>query len=98
MPAGVGVYLRPVQPDRPHFQQAHLAGELQHLDEQLFNLVEEPSPEGGDRVVVGMFVPGDEAESHGIPRRPLHDPKTLGCRVARHAAFHHCAAAKGDRN
>ena len=26
------------------------------------------------------------------------DPKTLGCRVARHAAFHHCAAAKGDRN
>ena len=35
VPAGVGVDFRAVEPDRPHFQHAHLARQQQHLNEQL---------------------------------------------------------------
>ena len=39
MPAGVGVDLRPVQPDYAHLQDAHLARQLKNLDEQLLDLL-----------------------------------------------------------
>jgi hypothetical protein len=34
VPARVGVDFRAVEPDRPHFQYAHLARQQQHLNEQ----------------------------------------------------------------
>ena len=39
VPAGVGVDLRPVQPDYAHLQDAHLARQLKNLDEQLLDLL-----------------------------------------------------------
>ena len=71
VPAGIGVDLRAVQPDRAHLQHAHLARQSQHLHEQPLDLLEKPPPERRDRVVVGMLVRRDEAERHRIIGRPL---------------------------
>src|SRR3982751_4552502 len=43
-------------PSRAHLEHAHLARHRQHLDEQPLDLLEKPSPERGDRVVIGMLV------------------------------------------
>ncbi len=71
VPARVGVDLRPVQSDRAHLQHAHLARQLKNLDEQLLDLLQEPPPKRGDRVVVGMVVRRDEPERHRVVSRPL---------------------------
>ena len=71
VPAGVGVDLRTVQRHRPHFQNAHLPRQLQHLNEQSFDLREKAPPEGRDRVVVGMIVGRDEPECHRVIGRTL---------------------------
>ncbi len=88
VPAGVGVDLRTVQRHRPHFQNAHLPRQLQHLNEQSFDLREKAPPEGRDRVVVGMIVGRDEPECHRVHRshapacgsktRPSHSRKPEG--------------------
>ena len=64
--AGVGVDLGPVQRHRAHFQHAHLARQLQDLDELPLDLLQKAAAEGRDRVVVGMVVRGDEAKRHRI--------------------------------
>jgi len=74
VPAGVGVDLRAVQPDRAHLQNAHLARQLKDLDEQLLDLLQEPPPKRGDRVGVGMIVRRDEPKRHRIVGRPLDLP------------------------
>ena len=71
VPAGVGVDLRAVERHRAHLQHAHLARQQQHLNEQRLDLLEKPSPERRDRVVVGMIVGRDEAERHRVIGRPL---------------------------
>jgi hypothetical protein len=71
MPAGIGMDLRAVEPDRSHLQHAHLARHLQHLDKQRLDLLEKPPPERRDRVVVGMIVGRNEAERHRIIGRPF---------------------------
>jgi len=71
VPARVGVDLRAVQADRPHLQNAHLAGEPEDIDEKLLDVFQEASPKRGDRVVVGMIVGRDETKRHGIVGRPL---------------------------
>ncbi len=71
MAAGVGVDLGPIQCHRAHRENAHLARQQQHLDEQRLDLLEKPSPECGDGVVVGMVVRGDEAERHRIVGCPF---------------------------
>ena len=71
VPAGVGVYLRAVQRERAHLQNAHLARQKQHLNEQRLNLFQKPPPERRDGVVVGMIVGGNEAERHAVIGRPL---------------------------
>jgi hypothetical protein len=71
VPAGVGVNLRAVQRHRAHLQDAHLARQQQHFNEQRFNLLQKPPTERGDGVVVGMVVGGDEAERHAVVGRPL---------------------------
>jgi hypothetical protein len=71
VPARVGVDFRAVEPDRPHFQYAHLARQQQHLNEQRLDLFQKPPPERRNRVVVGMIIGGDEPKRHGIIRRPL---------------------------
>src|SRR5271165_550187 len=43
----------------------------QALDEQRLDLLQEPPPKGGDRVVVGMLVAGNEAERHRVIRGPF---------------------------
>ena len=71
VPARVGVDLRAVQPDRPHLQHAHLAGQLQHLDEQLLDLLQETPSKGRYRVVVGMRAAREEAKRNRVVGRPL---------------------------
>ena len=71
VPAGVGVNLRAVQRHRPHLQNAHLPRQLQHLNEQSFDLLEKAAPEGRNRVVVGMIVGRDEPERHRVISRTL---------------------------
>ena len=66
MAACIGVDLRPIQHHRAHLEHSHLARQQQHLDEQRLDLLEKPSPECGDGVVVGMIVRGNEAEGDGI--------------------------------
>jgi len=56
MSAGIGVDLSAVKPDRSHLQHAHLARQMQHLNEQRLNLFQKPPPERRDRVVVRMVV------------------------------------------
>ena len=70
----VGVDLRAVQPDRAHLQHAHLARQLKNLDEQLLDVLQEPPPKRGDRVVVGMIVRRDEPERHRVISRTLKLP------------------------
>ncbi len=70
VPARVGVDLRPVQSDRAHLQNAHLARQLKNLDEQLLDLLQEPPPKRGDRVVVGMIVRRDEPKRHRVRSSP----------------------------
>jgi hypothetical protein len=43
-----------------------IARYLQNLDEQSLDLLEKPSPERGDRVVIRMLVRRDEAEGHRV--------------------------------
>ena len=74
VPAGVGVDLRPVQSDRAHLQNAHLARQLKNLDEQLLDLLQEPPPKRRNRVVVGMIVGRDEPKRHRVVGRPLELP------------------------
>jgi hypothetical protein len=69
--AGAGVYLRAVEADRAHLQNAHLARKQQHADEQPLDLLEKAPPKRGDRVVVGVVVGGDVAERHAVVSRPL---------------------------
>ena len=69
--AGVGVDLRAVQRHRPHLQDAHLARQQQHLNEQRLDLLEKAPPEGRDRIVVGMIVGRDEPERHRVVGRAL---------------------------
>ena len=64
MAAGIGVNFGPIQCHRAHLEHPHLARQQQHLDEQRLDLLEKPSPECGDGVVVRMVVRGDEAERH----------------------------------
>ena len=71
VPARVGVDLRPVQSDRAHLQHAHLARQLKNLDEQLLDVLQEPPPKRGDRVVVGMIVGRDEPKRHRVISRTL---------------------------
>ena len=71
VPAGVGVDFRAVEPDRSHSQNAHLAREQQHLNEQPLDLLEKPPPERRNRVMVGMIVSRNEAERHRVIGRPL---------------------------
>ena len=68
VPAGVGVDFRAVEPDRSQLQNAHLARQQQHLNEQRLDLFQEPPPETRDRVVVGMIVGGEETERHASRR------------------------------
>src|SRR3954451_6470786 len=58
-------------PSRAHLEHAHLARHLQHLDEQTLDLLEKPSPERRDRVVIGMLVRRDEAEGDRVIACPL---------------------------
>ncbi len=82
MPAGVGVDFRAVEPDRPHFQHAHLARQQQHLNEQPLDLLEKPPPERRDRVVVGMIVGRDKTERHRVIGRPLQlAARKHACRI-----------------
>ena len=71
MPARVGVYLRPVEPDRAHLQHAHLAREPKDIHEQFLDVFQEAPPKRRDRVVVGMFAARNVAKRHRIPSRPL---------------------------
>ena len=71
VPAGVGVNLRAVQRHRAHLQNAHLARQQQHLNEQRLDLFQKPPPERRDGVVIGMIVGGDEAERNAVIGRPL---------------------------
>ena len=82
VPAGVGVDFRAVEPDRPHFQHAHLASQQQHLNEQPLDLLEKPPPERRDRVVVGMIVGRDKTERHRVIGRPLQlAARKHACRI-----------------
>jgi hypothetical protein len=74
VPAGAGVDLRAVQPDRAHLQNANLARQLKNLDEQLLDLLQEPPPKRGDRIMVGMIVGRDETKRHRVVGRPLQLP------------------------
>jgi hypothetical protein len=56
VPARVGVDFRAVQRNRAHLQHAHLARQLQHVEEQLLDLLQETPQKRRDRVVVGMIV------------------------------------------
>ena len=69
--AGIGVDLGAVERHRAHLEHAHLARHRQHLDEQSLDLLEKPSPERRDRVVIRMLVRRDEAEGHRVIARPL---------------------------
>jgi len=71
VPAGIGVNLRAVKPDRSHLQNAHLARHLQHLDEQRLDLFEKPPPERCDRVVVRMIIGSNEAKRYRVIGRPF---------------------------
>ena len=71
MPAGVGVDLRAVEPQSTQLQHAHLTRQKQHLNEQPFDLLEEPLPERRDGVVVGMIVGRDETKRYRVISRPL---------------------------
>jgi hypothetical protein len=66
--AGIGVDL---VPSRAHLEHAHLARHRQHLDEQSLDLLEKPSPERRDRVVIRMLVRRDEPEGYRVIGRPL---------------------------
>lgn len=70
--AGVGVDLGAVQAHRAEAADLVLAGDLQHLGKDRFELLGEPPPEGAERVVVGMGVGGDEAKGQGVVGRPLN--------------------------
>ncbi len=66
MPAGIGVELRPVEPNRAKLQNPHLARQNQTLDEQLLDVAQKPAPERRDRVVIWIFIRGHTAERHSV--------------------------------
>ena len=71
MPAGVGMNLCAVEPNRSQLEDAHLARQQQDLNKQRLDLLEEPPPETRNRVVVGMIVCRNETERHRVIGRPL---------------------------
>ena len=71
MPAGIGVDLRAIEPQSAQLRQAHLTRQKQHLNEQPFDLFEEPPPERRDGVVIGMIVGRDKTKRHRVVSRPL---------------------------
>ena len=56
MPAGVGLDLHPIERDIAQLEQLQLPRQQQHLHEQPFQFGQEPAPERGQRVMVGMRV------------------------------------------
>ena len=85
MPARIGADLRAIDRHRAQLEHASLARQHQNLHEQPLNLLEEASPKGRDRVVIGMLVRHDEPERHRIQRRPLQLPaRKHPCRIAVH--------------
>ena len=69
--ARVGRDLGAVQRDVAQLQALHLACQHQHLHEQRFDLRQEAPAEGGDAVVVGLRVRGNEAKRHRVVTGPL---------------------------
>jgi len=65
---GIGVNLGAIERHRTQFQQAHLARQHQHFDEDAPDLLEKTAPEGSQRVVIGVAVGGDEAEGNRVIR------------------------------
>lgn len=63
---GVGLDLRTVQADFPHLEAAQLLSHDQNLVEEHFEIRQEPKPEGGDRVMIGMCVSRDISEGHRV--------------------------------
>ena len=64
--AGVGLELGAVQGDGAKLEQLHLAGQQQHLYEQLFQFRQKAAAKGGQRVMVGMGIGGQVAERHRV--------------------------------
>ena len=56
----------PIQRYVAQLQAFHLARQHQHLHEQRLDLPQEAPPEGGDAVVVGLGVGGNEAKRHRV--------------------------------
>ena len=71
MLARVGVDLGAVQRDVTQLEQPHLARQHQHRHEQRLALLEEPPPERGQRVVVGVGVGRHKPERHRVVGRAL---------------------------
>jgi hypothetical protein len=63
---GVGVNLGPIETDLAEFQDTHLLGNEQNLNEERLQLRKKPLAEGGDRIVVGMIVGSNVAKSDRI--------------------------------
>ena len=74
VPAGIGMDLRPVEPNRAHLQNAHLACQQQDLHKQTLDLLDKPSPEGRYRIVIWMIVRRDETEGNRVIARPFKLP------------------------
>ena len=71
MPAGIGVDLGPVQPNRAQLQNPDLPCQNQHLHKQVLDLRQKSPPKHRYRIVIGMIVRGDEAERHRVICRSL---------------------------
>jgi hypothetical protein len=69
--ARVGRDLGAVQGNVAQLQALHLACQDKHLHEQRLDLPQEAPAEGGDAVVIGLGVRGNEAKRHRVVAGPL---------------------------
>ncbi len=73
---GVGVDLAPIQADVAQFQHPHRLRQQQDLHEQLLDFRQKSLPKGGDGIVVGMHIPGNETKWNRFIGRPFYPPRT----------------------
>jgi hypothetical protein len=68
---GIGMDLGSIQADVAQLQHTSHLGQQQHLHEQILQLGQERFAKGGQSIVIGVQVAGDEAEWHGLIGRPF---------------------------
>ncbi len=66
VPAGIGVDLGPVKPNRAQLQNPDLPCQNQHLHKQALDLWQKSPPKCRYCIVIGMIVRGNEAERHRV--------------------------------